>query len=42
MANKKGLFKYVNNKKKTSKIVNLLLNEVGALVSEKAENTSLP
>lgn len=42
MANKKEFFKYVNNKKKTRKNVNLLLDEVGALVSEKGESTSLP
>lgn len=38
---KKGFFKYVNSKKKTGDNVGLLLNEVGALVTEDAEKVEL-
>jgi len=35
--NKKGFFKYISSKWKTRDNVGLLLNEVGALVTEDAE-----
>ncbi|PKU31482.1 rna-directed dna polymerase from mobile element jockey-like [Limosa lapponica baueri] len=38
---KKGFFKYISSKRKTRENVNLLLNEVGALVMEDAEKAQL-
>ncbi|PKU42382.1 rna-directed dna polymerase from mobile element jockey-like [Limosa lapponica baueri] len=39
--NKKGFFKYTSSKRKTRENVGLLLNEVGALVTENAEKEEL-
>jgi len=39
--NKKGFFKYISSKRKTRDNVGLLLNEVGALVTEDAEKAEL-
>ncbi|GAB0203414.1 mitochondrial enolase superfamily member 1 [Grus japonensis] len=38
---KKGFFKYISSKRKTRENVGLLLNEVGALISEDAEKAEL-
>ncbi|GAB0180635.1 mitochondrial enolase superfamily member 1 [Grus japonensis] len=39
--NKKGFFKYISSKRKTKENVGLLLNEVGALVTEDTEKAEL-
>ncbi|GAB0208090.1 mitochondrial enolase superfamily member 1 [Grus japonensis] len=39
--NKKGFFKYISSKRKTRENVGLLLNEVGALVTEDTEKVEL-
>ncbi|GAB0205688.1 mitochondrial enolase superfamily member 1 [Grus japonensis] len=39
--NKKGFFKYISSKRKTMENVGLLLNEVGALVTEDTEKAEL-
>lgn len=39
--NKKGLFKYINIKKKIGDNVGLVLNEVGTLVTEDAEEAGV-
>ncbi|GAB0207863.1 hypothetical protein GRJ2_003252000 [Grus japonensis] len=39
--NKKGFFKYISSKRKTRENVGLLLNEVGALVTEDTEKAEL-
>lgn len=39
--NRKGFFKYTNNKRKTRENMNLLLNEVGTLVTEDTEKVDL-
>lgn len=39
--NKKGFFKYVKSKRKTTENVSLLLNEMGVLVTEDTENAEL-
>ena len=39
--NKKGFFKYVNNRRNTKENVGLLLNDVGALVKKDTENAKL-
>lgn len=36
--NKKGFFKYINNRKKTKENVGLVLNKVGALVTKDRQN----
>lgn len=38
--NKKGVFNYVNNKRKTGKNIGLLLNEIKLLVTEDTEKTN--
>ncbi|GAB0177889.1 mitochondrial enolase superfamily member 1 [Grus japonensis] len=39
--NKKGFFKYISSKRKTRENVDMLLNEVGALVMEDTEKVAL-
>ena len=39
--NRKGFFNYVSSKRKTRENVGLLLNEVGALVTEDAEKVEI-